>query len=40
MSVPRHGFGAAVIGERIYLPAGSISQGIDVVDTHTVFYLK
>jgi N-acetylneuraminic acid mutarotase len=40
MSVPRHGFGAAVIGERIYLPAGSISQGIDVVDAHTVFYLK
>lgn len=40
MSVPRHGFGAAVIGDRIYLPAGSVSQGIDVVDTHTVFYLE
>lgn len=40
MSVPRHGFGAAVIGDRIYLPAGSISQGIDVVDTHTVFYFE
>lgn len=40
MTLPRHGFGAAVIGEKIYLPAGSKSRGIDVVDTQTVFYLK
>lgn len=40
MSVPRHGFGAAVIDNKIHLPAGSKSQGIDVVDTHTVFYLR
>jgi N-acetylneuraminic acid mutarotase len=40
MALPRHGFGAAVIGNKIYLPAGSKSQGIDVVNMHTVFYLK
>lgn len=40
MSVPRHGLGAVVIDGKLHLPAGSVSQGIDVVDTHTVFYLK
>ncbi len=37
MKVPRHGLGGAVIGDRIYLPAGSLSQGIDVTDTFSVF---
>lgn len=40
MSLPRHGFGAAVVGDKIYLPAGSKSRGIDVVNKHTVFYLE
>lgn len=40
MTVPRHGFGAAVIGERMYLPGGSISQGIDVQATHSVFFFE
>jgi N-acetylneuraminic acid mutarotase len=39
MQVPRHGFGAAVIGDRMYLPGGSTSQGIDSQATHSVFYL-
>jgi N-acetylneuraminic acid mutarotase len=38
MAVPRHGLGAAVIDDRIYLPGGSTSQGIDVTPTHSVFY--
>lgn len=38
MQVPRHGFGAAIIDNRIYLPGGSTSQGIDVTPTHSVFY--
>lgn len=40
MVVPRHGFGAAVIGDRMYLPGGSTSQGIAATTTHTVFHLE
>jgi N-acetylneuraminic acid mutarotase len=40
MVVPRHGLGAAVIGDRMYLPGGSTSQGIDAKNTHTVFYFE
>ncbi len=40
MTVPRHGFGAAVIDDRMYLPGGSIRQGIASQATHTVFYLE
>jgi N-acetylneuraminic acid mutarotase len=40
MKVPRHGLGGAVIGDRIYLPAGSLSQGIDVTDTFSAFYFE
>lgn len=40
MTVPRHGFGAVVIDGKIHLPAGSKSRGIDVVNTHSVFYLR
>jgi N-acetylneuraminic acid mutarotase len=39
MTVPRHGYQAAVIGDRMYLPGGSLSQGLDPTTTHTVFYL-
>jgi N-acetylneuraminic acid mutarotase len=39
MLVPRHGFGAAVVGNRMYLPGGSRSQGIDVTSTLSVVYL-
>ena len=40
MVVPRHGLGAAVIGDRMYLPGGSIRQGIQAQTTHTVFYFE
>lgn len=40
MNVPRHGFGAAIILGKIYLPGGSTSQGIDVTPTHSVFYFE
>ena len=39
MTTPRHGFGAAIIGDRMYLPGGSTAQGIQATATHTVFYL-
>jgi N-acetylneuraminic acid mutarotase len=38
MLVPRHGFGAAVIGDRIYLPGGGIEQAFGAANDHTVFY--
>lgn len=37
MTVPRHGFGAATVGERIYLPGGGTEQGFGSVADHTVF---
>lgn len=37
MTIPRHGFGAATLGERIYLPGGGTAQGFGSVDAHTVF---
>jgi N-acetylneuraminic acid mutarotase len=40
MNVPRHGFGAAVIGDRMYMPGGSTSQGIEAQTTHSVFYVE
>jgi N-acetylneuraminic acid mutarotase len=40
MLIPRHGLGAAVIGDRMYLPGGSTSQGLAAQDRHTVFYLE
>lgn len=40
MVVPRHGLGAAVIGDRMYLPGGSTRQGIQAQTTHTVFYFE
>jgi N-acetylneuraminic acid mutarotase len=38
MLVPRHGFGAAVVGERIYLPGGATQQAFGAVNNHSVFY--
>jgi N-acetylneuraminic acid mutarotase len=35
---PRHGFGAAVVDGRIYLPGGASRQGGAAVDTVTVYY--
>lgn len=37
MTVPRHGFGAATLGDRIYLPGGGTEQGFGSVNDHTVF---
>ena len=37
MPVPRHGIGAAVIGDRIYLPGGATVQGFGAVATHEVY---
>jgi N-acetylneuraminic acid mutarotase len=40
MLIPRHGFGAAVVGDRIYLPGGGTSQGFEGTDFHTVFFFE
>jgi N-acetylneuraminic acid mutarotase len=38
--VPRHGFGAATVGDHIYLPGGAIHQGGAATDTVTTFYFE
>jgi N-acetylneuraminic acid mutarotase len=40
MSVPRHGFGAATLDGRIYLPGGATSQGFGPVDDHSVLFFE
>lgn len=40
MVVPRHGTAGAVIGDRLYIPLGSVSQGIEPVTTTSVFSFK
>ncbi len=40
MDIPRHGFGAAVIDDRIYLPGGADRQGGSAADDVSVFYLE
>jgi N-acetylneuraminic acid mutarotase len=41
MLVPRHGFGAATIGQRIYLPGGAEAQaGSNISAAHTVFFYE
>jgi hypothetical protein len=40
MLIPRHGLGGAVIGDRIYMPGGSTSQGVDVSAANTVFFFQ
>jgi hypothetical protein len=37
MAAPRHGIGAAVLGERIFVPGGAAVQGFGAVDTHQLF---
>lgn len=37
MALPRHGIAAAVIGDRIYLPAGAIRQGFGLTRESDVF---
>jgi len=40
MDIPRHGFGAAVIDDRIYLPGGANRQGGGATTEHSVFYFE
>lgn len=37
MPVPRHGIGAAVLGDRIHLPGGATVQGFGATATHEVY---
>lgn len=40
MNVGRHGFGAAVIGDRMYMPGGSTAQGLAPQTTASVLYFE
>jgi N-acetylneuraminic acid mutarotase len=40
MLVPRHGFGAAVLGQRIYLPGGATQQAFGAVNNHSAFWFE
>jgi N-acetylneuraminic acid mutarotase len=40
MLVPRHGYGAASIGGRIYLAGGATRQGAGAVDQNSVFFYE
>lgn len=40
MLVPRHGYGAGVLGEKIYLPGGATHEGAGASDENSVFYLQ
>jgi len=37
MLIPRHGYAAAVVDDRIYLPGGATFEGFGATDHHTVF---
>jgi hypothetical protein len=37
MPTPRHGIGAAVVGERIYIPGGATLQGFGVTGVNEVY---
>jgi N-acetylneuraminic acid mutarotase len=37
MPTPRHGIGAAAVGDRIYIPGGASVQGFGVVSAHEVY---
>ena len=39
MPTPRHGTGAAVVGDRIHIPGGGLVEGFGVTDVHEVFEL-
>ena len=36
MTMPRHGLGAATVGDRIYLPGGATRQGGSPIDANGV----
>ena len=40
MATPRHGMGAAALGNRIYVPGGATTQGFGVVNTVDVLILE
>ena len=40
MDVPRHGYGAGVVGDRVYLMGGAIKQGGTPGNKSSVFYFK
>ena len=40
MLAPRHGLGAAALGDAIYLPGGASTQGFGAEDVNTVFRLE
>jgi N-acetylneuraminic acid mutarotase len=40
LAVPRHGFGAAVLADRIYLPGGANRQGGAAFDAASVFFFE
>jgi hypothetical protein len=37
MPTPRHGIGAAVLGDRIFVPGGAAVQGFGATGVHEVF---
>jgi N-acetylneuraminic acid mutarotase len=39
MPTPRHGMGAAAVGNSLYVPGGATIEGFGAVDTHEVFAL-
>lgn len=40
MPIPRHGYAAAAVGDRIYLPGGATRQGFGATPHHSVFYFS
>jgi N-acetylneuraminic acid mutarotase len=40
MRTPRHGTGAAGIGNQLFVPGGADSEGFGAVATHEVFTLR
>jgi len=40
MTIPRHGYGAATIGDRIYLAGGATAQGFGATEFFTVFFFE
>ncbi|HEX9622599.1 MAG TPA: kelch repeat-containing protein, partial [Polyangiaceae bacterium] len=40
MLIARHGYAAATVGDRIYLPGGATNQGFGATNNHTVFFFQ
>lgn len=38
MTIPRHGYAAAAVGDRIYLPGGATAERFGATNFHTVFF--